>query len=153
VRVALPIDVEALANAGSAIETARIEPGECIGCALCLRACPVDAIVGAATFLHAVVEDWCTGCRLCVPPCPVDCITVGPADRAGHWTLERAAEARRRESARQGRLRPAPVVADTHEVPVDARASVIEGAIARAKAKARGRQQPGDARSGLSESG
>src|SRR5919108_4160674 len=69
----------------------------CIGCARCLDACPVDAIIGAQGYMHTVVEDWCIGCRLCVPPCPVDCIDIVP--RAGAWTpaLRRAAGTRARK--------------------------------------------------------
>jgi electron transport complex protein RnfB len=58
--------------------TARIEESSCIGCTLCIQACPVDAIVGAAKQMHTVVTDLCTGCELCVPPCPVDCIRMLP---------------------------------------------------------------------------
>ena len=58
--------------------TARIDEDTCIGCAKCLDACPVDAIIGAAHQLHAVLEVACTGCGLCLPPCPVDCITLVP---------------------------------------------------------------------------
>lgn len=57
---------------------ARIDEFVCIGCAKCLPACPVDAIVGARGQLHVVVERWCTGCGLCLPPCPVDCIRLQP---------------------------------------------------------------------------
>ncbi len=53
-----------------------IDPAACIGCARCLRACPVDAIVGAAGVLHAVLAAECTGCNLCIAPCPVDCIAI-----------------------------------------------------------------------------
>ena len=49
---------------------------ECIGCTLCIQACPVDAIVGAAKLMHTVIVDECTGCDLCVEPCPVDCIDM-----------------------------------------------------------------------------
>ena len=56
--------------------TARIREPECIGCALCLAPCPVDAIVGAPSFMHTVIEDHCTGCELCLPACPVDCIEL-----------------------------------------------------------------------------
>lgn len=50
----------------------------CIGCTLCIQACPVDAILGAAKQMHTVIADECTGCELCVPPCPVDCIDMHP---------------------------------------------------------------------------
>ena len=51
---------------------------DCIGCTLCIQACPVDAIVGAAKQMHTVIESECTGCDLCVEPCPVDCIIMIP---------------------------------------------------------------------------
>jgi electron transport complex protein RnfB len=89
----------------------RIDEARCIGCALCLDACPVDAIVGAAKRMHTVIEAECTGCELCLPPCPVDCIEVLPADRpeldGGPWrdySLEQADRARRRTGARLERL-------------------------------------------------
>ncbi|MCG6886839.1 MAG: electron transport complex subunit RsxB [Proteobacteria bacterium] len=52
----------------------------CIGCTLCIQACPVDAIVGAAKQMHTVIKDECTGCNLCIPPCPVDCIHIIPVE-------------------------------------------------------------------------
>ncbi|MBS0368241.1 MAG: electron transport complex subunit RsxB [Proteobacteria bacterium] len=57
---------------------AVIDENTCIGCTLCIQACPVDAIVGAAKQLHTVVAGECTGCELCVAPCPVDCIAMEP---------------------------------------------------------------------------
>ncbi len=57
---------------------AVIDEPLCIGCTLCIEACPVDAIVGAARFTHTVIEQECTGCELCIPPCPVDCIDMQP---------------------------------------------------------------------------
>ena len=58
---------------------ARIDEAECIGCTLCLKACPVDAILGASKLMHTVIEELCTGCELCIAPCPVDCISLHAA--------------------------------------------------------------------------
>ncbi len=57
---------------------AVIDEQICIGCTLCIQACPVDAILGAAKQMHTVIDEECTGCELCVAPCPVDCITMEP---------------------------------------------------------------------------
>ena len=86
-------------------ETAIIDESECTGCTVCIRACPVDAIIGARKWMHAVVESECTGCGLCVEPCPVDCISMvpartGPATAQG-WLVERAPLARRRFERRR----------------------------------------------------
>ncbi len=54
----------------------RIDEQVCIGCTLCIQACPVDAILGAAKQMHTIIESECTGCNLCIPPCPVDCIHI-----------------------------------------------------------------------------
>ncbi len=61
-------------------EVAIIIEKDCIGCTLCIQACPVDAIVGAAKLMHTVIESECTGCELCLPPCPVDCIVMEPIE-------------------------------------------------------------------------
>lgn len=80
-REALPLNP---ANGAEApLRVAVIDESRCIGCARCLAPCPVDAIVGAAKFMHTVVPDLCTGCELCLPPCPVDCIELKPAP-TGH---------------------------------------------------------------------
>jgi Na+-translocating ferredoxin:NAD+ oxidoreductase subunit B len=82
---------------------AVVDEAHCIGCARCIDACPVDAIIGAQGHMHTVVADWCIGCELCLPPCPVDCIEMAPP--SGEWTpgLKRAAGERGRE--RQQRLK------------------------------------------------
>lgn len=64
--------------AAPAAAVAVIDETQCIGCALCLAPCPVDAIVGAPGFMHTVIREECTGCELCVPACPVDCIDMTP---------------------------------------------------------------------------
>jgi electron transport complex protein RnfB len=62
----------------AAPRVAWIDESRCIGCARCLAPCPVDAIVGAAKYMHTVLTDRCTGCELCLAPCPVDCIDMRP---------------------------------------------------------------------------
>jgi electron transport complex protein RnfB len=84
-------------------QVAVIDEGLCIGCTLCIKACPVDAIAGAAKLMHTVIAEECTGCRLCIPPCPVDCIAM--VDAAGpRRGAERAEHAQRRYLARAARL-------------------------------------------------
>ncbi len=84
---------------------ARIDAARCIGCTLCIQACPVDAIIGAPGFLHAVINESCTGCDLCIAPCPVDCIERVPAEPLqGPWDAGRAAAARTRHRQRTARL-------------------------------------------------
>jgi electron transport complex protein RnfB len=61
-------------------QVAWIDEERCIGCARCLPACPVDAIVGAPRLMHTVIATHCTGCELCLPPCPVDCIELHPVE-------------------------------------------------------------------------
>jgi electron transport complex protein RnfB len=104
---------------------AVIDEALCIGCARCLPACPVDAIVGAKRFMHTVIAAECSGCELCLPPCPVNCITLidaGPAPlaieelrtRADQYRARLQAHATRAASraavraARLGERRPAP---------------------------------------------
>lgn len=67
---------------------ALIDESRCIGCMLCIHACPVDAIVGSPKQMHTVLTEFCTGCDLCVPPCPVDCIEMvelGALSERGNW--------------------------------------------------------------------
>jgi electron transport complex protein RnfB len=75
-----PIPLDPECGPSLAPQQAFIVEAECIGCTLCIQACPVDAIVGAAKMMHTVIVDECTGCRLCVDPCPVACISIDPAE-------------------------------------------------------------------------
>ena len=117
---------------------ALIDEALCIGCTLCIQACPVDAIVGGAKRMHAVVADLCTGCELCLPPCPVDCIDLIPAGRL--WSDADAASARRRHEARNARLsRPTAASAPPEprmRVPAASRkVAILEAAMERARAQ------------------
>jgi len=112
-RPALPLDPAC--GTEKPIEVAIIDESLCIGCTLCIQACPVDAIVGAARRMHTVILDECTGCELCVAPCPVDCIAMRSVAslRAAGFALEarppeawrtRADRARDRMHMRTARL-------------------------------------------------
>ena len=138
-----------------------VDETRCIGCTLCIQACPVDAIVGASKKMHTVLLDDCTGCGLCIPPCPVDCIVVVPIDRlradgyrlgdrpSGQWR-ERAAAARSRTAARNARLvrersdRDERLAAKAvhklatlspHDPEAERKRATIEAAMARARAR------------------
>lgn len=84
---------------------AWIDEALCIGCTFCIRACPVDAIVGAAKQMHTVITAECTGCELCIVPCPMDCIVMIP-DSADHHNDPKHAvhRARMRYESKQRRL-------------------------------------------------
>jgi len=84
----LPLDTDC--GEQKPVQVAVIDEAACIGCTLCIHACPVDAIVGAGKLMHTVISDECTGCELCLPPCPVDCIDlVTPTITAGNWQWPR----------------------------------------------------------------
>ncbi|MBT2968617.1 MAG: electron transport complex subunit RsxB [gamma proteobacterium symbiont of Ctena orbiculata] len=81
-----PVPLDAGAAEEKPKSIAIIKEEECIGCTLCIQACPVDAIIGAAKQMHVVISDECTGCERCLPPCPVDCILMQPIPlNTGNW--------------------------------------------------------------------
>jgi len=113
------------------LTVAVIDENRCIGCTLCIPACPVDAIIGASKRMHSVIASHCTGCDLCVPPCPMDCISMVPVAPARVWTAADRDAARARHGARRERLRSAaaPRPVQTH----DQRAAAVAAAVARAQ--------------------
>ena len=141
-----------------------IEEATCIGCTLCIQACPVDAIIGAPKRMHAVIEADCTGCELCLPVCPMDCIALEEASAGATgwaaWSSTQADTARARYAARQGRLArdereederlgaqatppaAAPAVAAGAQAATDdPKRAAIAAALARARLRAKGRSQ------------
>lgn len=142
---------------------ARIDESRCIGCVACIRACPVDAIVGARRRMHTVIESECTGCELCVPACPVDCIALVPmpfpgiaeagegADFDGFvsaWMSARAPRARMRFERRAARRAGAP--SSRREGKNDTlrraeRAAVVAAAVSRVRARRHAAALPEDA--------
>jgi Na+-translocating ferredoxin:NAD+ oxidoreductase subunit B len=115
---------------------AVIDEAWCIGCTLCLKVCPTDAILGSNKVMHTVIEAACTGCDLCLPVCPVDCIEMVPIsdERTGWsaWSPALAQQARQRYEARQLRLLEEPAQVDK-EVP--SKQAMIAAALAKAKAR------------------
>ena len=112
------------------LRVARIVERDCIGCTLCIAACPVDAIIGAQKRMHAVLTSLCSGCELCIPACPVDCIRMAPATRA--WTSAAAHAARERYRQREARI-AAIEVQSALESKARARKSAIAAALERAR--------------------
>lgn len=137
---------------------AVIDEDWCIGCTLCIKACPVDCIVGASKRMHTVIDALCTGCELCVPVCPVDCIEMVPVTQTSGWDAwspAQADEARERYAfhrlrverdklenderlAAKAQAKLADLEAHTrHTDPavIDQKRAVIEAALARARAR------------------
>lgn len=136
-----------------------IDEAWCIGCTLCIKACPVDAIMGANKLMHTVLEALCTGCELCLPVCPIDCIELenasGTTTGWAAWSAEQASQAQMRyEVSRARRHREvleneqrledkallklsdlAHHSQHTDPSVLDKKRAVIEAALARARAK------------------
>ncbi len=154
-RKPLPLDTERGHEGPRAL--AVIDEAWCIGCTLCIKACPVDCIVGASKLMHTVIGAQCTGCELCVPVCPVDCIAMVPVtgERTGWqaWSAPQAEEARDRYAFHRLRLereqrenderlaaKAAAKLADlashttlTDPKAIEAKRAVVEAALARSR--------------------
>ena len=139
-----------LHGAEGARTLALIDEDWCIGCTLCIKACPVDAILGANKLMHTVIAAHCTGCELCIPVCPVDCIALpnasGTATGWAAWSPAQAQHARLRyqhHQQRQHRLaQPAPEPEAVATAPVVHVVHDKKAAIAAALARARAQRTP-----------
>ncbi len=144
-RAAMPLD--AACGTEGPRRLAVIDEAWCIGCTLCLRACPVDCIIGAAKAMHTVVAPLCTGCELCVAACPVDCIALVEASegRTGWaaWSTlqaQQAGERYARHRARAGRGEFDALEAAAHDdaiAPAERKRAVIDAVLARARQQRR----------------
>ena len=156
-QAALPLDPAHGTEGPRAV--AVIDEAWCIGCTLCIKACPVDCIVGASKVMHTVIEAQCTGCELCVPACPVDCIAMNVVTPGASgwdaWSPQQADAAReryrfhllrverdRRENDERLAAKAAAKLADlenqtrlTDPEAIDRKRAVIEAARARARAR------------------
>jgi electron transport complex protein RnfB len=152
-------------NPANGVERVRpvalIDEAVCIGCTLCIQACPVDAIVGAAGQMHTVLPDLCTGCDLCVAPCPVDCIamldatpgktgwdawpqTLADAARTRHGSRAQRLQRERRENdarlaakaaAKLKEIEAAPTTNAAEQAEQQRKKAIVQAAIERARVK------------------
>ncbi|WON75209.1 electron transport complex subunit RsxB [Nitrosospira sp. Is2] len=143
---------------------ALINEEACIGCTLCIQACPVDAIVGATKQMHTVIAAECTGCELCIAPCPMDCISMMPRERFGRgagnqfdntddgsrrdgkaaadharkryrYRLQRLEREKRENEARMAQEPEAVTVTNSPSVAGDRKKAAIQAALSRATAE------------------
>lgn len=112
---------------------AVIDEDRCIGCTLCIPACPVDAIVGASKRMHTVIASRCTGCDLCLPPCPMDCISMVRVVPARAWTASDAQAARARHYAHTERQRTVPKPPENERASVQQKNAIVAAAVERAR--------------------
>ncbi len=149
------------------LTVAVIDEAWCIGCTLCIKVCPTDAILGSNKQMHTVIEADCTGCDLCVPVCPVDCIQMenvsGQRTGWAAWSAQQAGNARQRYAFHQGKVvREVAIAAERREekaemkladLPahslhtdpevLDKKRQIIEAALARSRKRKAAQNPPG----------
>ncbi|WP_350282241.1 RnfABCDGE type electron transport complex subunit B [Nitrosomonas sp.] len=129
---------------------AVIDESQCIGCTFCLRACPVDAIIGAAKHMHTVLTELCTGCERCIAPCPMDCISMVPvpgpatpeiqqqiadgARKRYHLRLLRLTRNQQQRTKKPEQNQPQEAPIPTAQQATDAKQAAIQAAMERARA-------------------
>jgi len=149
-KAVIPLSAEVAAHSPPLL--ARIREADCIGCTLCIQACPVDAIIGASKLMHTVIAEECTACELCVPACPMDCIELyedrRPVASVSQWLrfdpervrvarLRSQSQVRRRQNLQQNDLQRGVLTdAERQEMREEIRA-----AVQRVKAKRRDRSK------------
>jgi len=116
---------------------AWIDEAWCIGCTLCIAACPTDAIIGSNKQMHTIIEDACTGCELCLPVCPVDCIHLDNVsdNHTGWqaWSQELADQAKERYAQKQMRMASLLQQDTRNKISSAAKQSAVKAALAKAK--------------------
>lgn len=132
-RAPLPLDSSCGKTEAPAV--ARIIEAQCIGCTLCIAACPVDAIVGARRLMHTVITAECTGCALCLPPCPVDCIVLEPTGAARDRERQRRQAPQLRERHAAHLRRPGAKKDSAKNQPEDNQAKENQEKVSAAKRK------------------
>ena len=154
---------ESALNPANGLEGPRaiavIDENWCIGCTLCIEACPTDAILGSNKLMHTVIEPYCTGCELCIPVCPVDCIALlnvtGTTTGWAAWSDQAAAQSQARYAFKVHREKAgskdrsagheASLTEALNDLPghsritdpaeLDRKRAVVEAALARARAR------------------
>jgi Na+-translocating ferredoxin:NAD+ oxidoreductase subunit B len=152
-----PVPLNPANGSEGPLRLALIDEDWCIGCTLCIKACPVDCIIGAPKVMHTVIGEQCTGCELCIPACPVDCIAMVDASspRTGWaaWSPAQAAQSRERFAWHRERLQRDQIENDerlvakaqaklddlqkasaiTDPQALDSKRAIVEAALARAR--------------------
>ncbi len=140
----LPLALDPACGTATPPQAAAIDEAQCIGCALCLKACPIDAIIGAAKYMHTVLTAECSGCELCLPVCPVDCIRLQPmpapdverqTSLRALWHKRHAARLERQAREQATRIKRRARAAPSTDTALENKKRTIAAAIERARVR------------------